>query len=82
MSLHTPLCDLLGIDVPIVLAGMGGASTPALWSARASFSRTVGCPAIRSTLSGCVYAASSCSLCPSLRKHTRSITTSFLNSIR
>lgn len=25
-SLHTPLCDLLGCDVPILLAGMGGVS--------------------------------------------------------
>jgi NAD(P)H-dependent flavin oxidoreductase YrpB (nitropropane dioxygenase family) len=33
MSLKTPLCDLLGIKVPIVLAGMGGASTPALAAA-------------------------------------------------
>ncbi|MEM7411673.1 MAG: nitronate monooxygenase [Myxococcota bacterium] len=24
MSLHTPLCDLVGVDVPIFLAGMGG----------------------------------------------------------
>ena len=23
MKLHTPLCDLLGIDVPIIQAGMG-----------------------------------------------------------
>lgn len=23
-SLHTPLCDLLGCEVPILLAGMGG----------------------------------------------------------
>jgi NAD(P)H-dependent flavin oxidoreductase YrpB (nitropropane dioxygenase family) len=33
VSLHTPICDLLGIDVPIVLAGMGGASTPKLAAA-------------------------------------------------
>jgi len=26
MSLHTPLCDLLGIEHPILLAGMGGVS--------------------------------------------------------
>ncbi len=26
--LHTPLCDILGIKYPILLAGMGGASTP------------------------------------------------------
>lgn len=25
-SLRTPLCDLLGCDVPILLAGMGGVS--------------------------------------------------------
>src|SRR2546423_12850592 len=24
MTLHTPVCDLLGCDLPIVLAGMGG----------------------------------------------------------
>ncbi len=33
MALRTRLCDLLGIDVPIVLAGMGGASTPELAAA-------------------------------------------------
>jgi nitronate monooxygenase len=33
VSLHTPLCDLLGIEYPIVLAGMGGASTPKLAAA-------------------------------------------------
>ncbi|MEE2704378.1 MAG: nitronate monooxygenase family protein [Myxococcota bacterium] len=33
MPLHTPLCELLGIDVPIALAGMGGASHPALAAA-------------------------------------------------
>jgi enoyl-[acyl-carrier protein] reductase II len=26
MSLHTPLCDLLGVEKPIMLAGMGGVS--------------------------------------------------------
>ena len=26
MSLHTPLCDLLGVKRPIMLAGMGGVS--------------------------------------------------------
>jgi nitronate monooxygenase len=31
--LHTPLCDLLGIKYPILLAGMGGASTPELAAA-------------------------------------------------
>lgn len=30
MSLHTPFCARVGIDVPIVLAGMGQAATPAL----------------------------------------------------
>jgi nitronate monooxygenase len=33
MSLRTRICDLFGIEVPIVLAGMGGASTPALAAA-------------------------------------------------
>ncbi len=33
MALHTPICDLLGIEFPIVLAGMGGASTPKLAAA-------------------------------------------------
>jgi len=33
VKLHTPICDLLGIKVPIVLAGMGGASTPKLAAA-------------------------------------------------
>lgn len=31
--LHTPLCDLLDIRYPILLAGMGGASTPELAAA-------------------------------------------------
>ena len=26
MTIHTPLCDLLGITHPILLAGMGGVS--------------------------------------------------------
>ena len=26
MPLHTPLCDFLGVDHPIMLAGMGGVS--------------------------------------------------------
>jgi enoyl-[acyl-carrier protein] reductase II len=26
MTLHTPLCDLLGVKHPIMLAGMGGVS--------------------------------------------------------
>ena len=33
MSLKSPICDLFGIDVPIVLAGMGGASHPELVAA-------------------------------------------------
>lgn len=33
MSLHTRVCDLLGIEVPIALAGMGGASLPPLAAA-------------------------------------------------
>jgi NAD(P)H-dependent flavin oxidoreductase YrpB (nitropropane dioxygenase family) len=33
VTLHTRICDLFGIEVPIVLAGMGGASTPALAAA-------------------------------------------------
>ena len=33
MTLHTRICELFGIEVPIVLAGMGGASTPALTAA-------------------------------------------------
>ncbi len=32
-SLHTPLCDLLGIEYPIILAGMGGAAGPTLAAA-------------------------------------------------
>jgi NAD(P)H-dependent flavin oxidoreductase YrpB (nitropropane dioxygenase family) len=31
--LHTPVCDLLGIDVPIVLGGMGTGTSPALVAA-------------------------------------------------
>ncbi len=33
MGLHNRVCDILEIDVPIVLAGMGGASTPRLAAA-------------------------------------------------
>lgn len=33
MGSKTSICDLLGIEVPVVLAGMGGASTPALTAA-------------------------------------------------
>jgi len=33
VSLHTPICELLGIRYPIFLAGMGGASTPRLAAA-------------------------------------------------
>ncbi len=33
MSLRTPICELFGIQHPIVLAGMGGASTPELAAA-------------------------------------------------
>ena len=33
MRLRTPICDLLGIEYPIFLAGMGGASTPKLAAA-------------------------------------------------
>jgi nitronate monooxygenase len=31
--LHTPLCDMLGIEYPIILAGMGGAAGPILAAA-------------------------------------------------
>lgn len=33
MSLHTPICEMLGIRYPIVLAGMGDASSPNLAAA-------------------------------------------------
>jgi NAD(P)H-dependent flavin oxidoreductase YrpB (nitropropane dioxygenase family) len=33
MALHTRICDIFGIDYPIVLAGMGGASHPRLAAA-------------------------------------------------
>jgi nitronate monooxygenase len=33
MALHTRVCDLLGIELPILLAGMGQAATPALAAA-------------------------------------------------
>jgi NAD(P)H-dependent flavin oxidoreductase YrpB (nitropropane dioxygenase family) len=33
LTLHTPLCDLLDIKYPIVLAGMGGAAVPELVAA-------------------------------------------------
>jgi enoyl-[acyl-carrier protein] reductase II len=34
--LKTPLCDVLGIDVPIIVAGMGGTATSAEFAAAAS----------------------------------------------
>ena len=33
MALHSRICDIFGIEYPIVLAGMGGASTPQLTAA-------------------------------------------------
>ena len=33
MSLHTRICDIFGIEYPIILAGMGGASNPELAAA-------------------------------------------------
>lgn len=33
MKLHTRACDILGIEYPLVLAGMGGAATPELTAA-------------------------------------------------
>ena len=33
MKLHSRVCDILDIEKPIVLAGMGGASCPALAAA-------------------------------------------------
>jgi NAD(P)H-dependent flavin oxidoreductase YrpB (nitropropane dioxygenase family) len=33
MALHTRICDILGVEYPIVLAGMGGASHPRLTAA-------------------------------------------------
>jgi enoyl-[acyl-carrier protein] reductase II len=33
MTIHTPICDLLGIDYPILLAGMGGVSYAELCAA-------------------------------------------------
>lgn len=33
MKLHSPICDIFGIEYPIVLAGMGGASVPELAAA-------------------------------------------------
>src|SRR3990170_6700379 len=32
-TLHTPICDLLGIEYPVVLAGMGGVATADLVAA-------------------------------------------------
>jgi len=34
--LKTPLCDVLGIDVPIILAAMGGAATSGEFAAAVS----------------------------------------------
>ncbi|MFQ5697254.1 MAG: NAD(P)H-dependent flavin oxidoreductase, partial [Myxococcota bacterium] len=33
MTLHTPICDILGIEHPVLLAGMGGAANPRLVAA-------------------------------------------------
>jgi len=33
MAMKTRICDMLGIEVPVLLAGMGGASTPELAAA-------------------------------------------------
>ena len=33
MAMKTRICDLFGIEVPVLLAGMGGASTPELAAA-------------------------------------------------
>ena len=47
MKLHTPLCDLLGIDVPIIQAGMGwdkeGMTTPPELVAAVSNAGGLGC---------------------------------------
>ena len=47
MKLHTPLCDLLGIDVPIIQAGMGwdkeGMTTPPALVAAVSNAGGLGC---------------------------------------
>ena len=47
MKLHTPLCDLLGIDVPIIQAGMGwdkeGLTTPPALVAAVSNAGGLGC---------------------------------------
>ncbi|MCZ4352214.1 nitronate monooxygenase [Roseovarius aestuarii] len=42
-TLHTPLCDLLGCDVPILLAGMGGV---ARWELAAAIANAGGYPAL------------------------------------
>jgi nitronate monooxygenase len=41
--LRTPLCDLLGCDLPIVLAGMGGVSC---WELAAAIARAGGYPTL------------------------------------
>jgi len=42
-ALHTPLCDLLGCDVPILLAGMGGVSR---WDLAAAVAKAGGYPTL------------------------------------
>jgi hypothetical protein len=42
-TLRTPLCDLLGCDVPILLAGMGGVSR---WELAAAVARAGGYPTL------------------------------------
>jgi NAD(P)H-dependent flavin oxidoreductase YrpB (nitropropane dioxygenase family) len=43
MTLHTPLCDLLGIDVPIGNAGMGGGTAAAPLASAVSKAGGLGC---------------------------------------
>jgi hypothetical protein len=42
-TLRTPLCDLLGCDVPILLAGMGGVSR---WELATAIARAGGYPTL------------------------------------
>ena len=41
MSLHTPLCDFLGVKYPVMLAGMGGVSYAELAAATAKLAESL-----------------------------------------
>src|SRR5205814_6363423 len=66
----------------IIASGSSAATTPCATSLSAYSLRVPGCWLIFLYISGCVTEGSSCSLWPSLRKQTMSITTSLWNLLR